>query len=182
MAVNLPSGPGSVTWQQRENELRKNFVDRLRYARSKNPSTATMFDRFMALSLAVRDIVVERWIETQRTYHEKGVKRAYYLSAEYLLGRTLKSNLTALGVFSDYERMLRELSINIHDLLEQEPDAGLGNGGLGRLAACFLESLATLQLPAMGYGIRYEFGIFEQEIVDGQQVERTDKWLRFGNP
>ncbi len=182
MAVNLPSGPGSVTWQQRENELRKNFVDRLRYARSKNPSTATMFDRFMALSLAVRDIVVERWIETQRTYHEKGVKRAYYLSAEYLLGRTLKSNLTALGVFSDYERMLRELSINIHDLLEQEPDAGLGNGGLGRLAACFLESLATLQLPAMGYGIRYEFGIFEQVIRNGYQVERADEWLKFGNP
>src|SRR5689334_17164883 len=96
-------------------ELRKTFVDKLRYARSKNPITATMFDRFMALSLAARDMLVERWIETQRTYYERDVKRAYYLSAEYLLGRALKANLTALGVYADYDSMLRELGINMAD-------------------------------------------------------------------
>jgi starch phosphorylase len=163
-------------------ELRKRFVDRLRFSRSKNPSTATGFDRFMALSLAIRDQIVERWIETQRTYYERDVKRAYYLSAEYLLGRTLRSNLQALGLFDDYRRMLTEIGIDIDELLEQEPDAGLGNGGLGRLAACFLESLASLSLPATGYGIRYEFGIFEQAIRGGYQVERSDEWLKFGNP
>ncbi|NUP04698.1 MAG: glycogen/starch/alpha-glucan phosphorylase [Polyangiaceae bacterium] len=165
-----------------EDELRRQFVDKLRYARSKNPITATLFDRFMALSLAARDALVERWIETQRTYYERDVKRAYYLSAEYLLGRALKANLTALGVYDEYDRMLRDLGISMSDLFEQEPDAGLGNGGLGRLAACFLESLATLSLPAMGYGIRYEFGIFEQAIRNGYQVERADEWLKFGNP
>jgi starch phosphorylase len=163
-------------------ELRRAFVDRLRYARSRNPSTATSFDRFVAASLAVRDRLVERWIETQRTYHEREPKRAYYLSAEYLLGRTLRSNLKALAVYEDYRTMLAELGIDLDLVLEQEPDAGLGNGGLGRLAACFLESLATLSLPAIGYGIRYEFGIFEQVIRNGYQVERADEWLKFGNP
>jgi glycogen phosphorylase len=163
-------------------ELRRMFVDRLRYARSRNPSTATSFDRFVAASLAVRDRLVERWIETQRTYYERDAKRAYYLSAEYLLGRTLRSNLKALGAYEDYRTMLAELGIDLDIVLEQEPDAGLGNGGLGRLAACFLESLATLSLPAIGYGIRYEFGIFEQAIRNGYQVERADEWLKFGNP
>jgi glycogen phosphorylase len=167
---------------QHEIQLRQSFVDRLRFARSKNPSTATTFDRFQALSLAVRDQLVERWIETQRTYYERDVKRAYYLSAEYLLGRALRSNLTALGVYDDYRKMLGDIGIDLDELLEQEPDAGLGNGGLGRLAACFLESLATLSLPAIGYGIRYEFGIFEQAIRNGYQVERADEWLKFGNP
>jgi glycogen phosphorylase len=163
-------------------ELRRAFVDRLRYARSRNPSTATLFDRFVAASLAVRDRLVERWIETQRTVHERDAKRAYYLSAEYLLGRTLRSNLKALAVYEDYRTMLGELGVDLDLVLEQEPDAGLGNGGLGRLAACFLESLATLSLPAIGYGIRYEFGIFEQAIRNGYQVERADEWLKFGNP
>lgn len=181
MASTTPQHAAAIS-SEREQQLRKNFVDKLRYARSKNPITATMFDRFMALSLAVRDALVERWIETQRTYYERDVKRAYYLSAEYLLGRALKANLTALGVYDEYDRMLRQLGISMSDLFEQEPDAGLGNGGLGRLAACFLESLATLSLPAMGYGIRYEFGIFEQAIRNGYQVERADEWLKFGNP
>lgn len=163
-------------------ELRRTFVDRLRYSRSRNPSTATSFDRFVAASLAVRDRLVERWIETQRTYYERDTKRAYYLSAEYLLGRTLRSNLKALAVYDEYRTMLAELGIDLDLVLEQEPDAGLGNGGLGRLAACFLESLATLSLPAVGYGIRYEFGIFEQVIRNGYQVERADEWLKFGNP
>ncbi|MBL9024113.1 MAG: glycogen/starch/alpha-glucan phosphorylase [Myxococcales bacterium] len=162
--------------------LRQGFVDRVRYARSKNPSTATPWDRFVALSLAVRDQIVERWIETQRTYYERDVKRAHYLSAEYLLGRALRSNLHALDMYEPYRKVLGEIGIDLDELCEQEPDAGLGNGGLGRLAACFLESLATLSLPGMGYGIRYEFGIFEQAIRNGYQVERADEWLKFGNP
>ncbi len=180
MAATSPLNHVPAT--QHEIQLRQSFVDRLRFARSKNPSTATTFDRFQALSLAVRDQLVERWIETQKTYYEQDVKRAYYLSAEYLLGRALRSNLTALGVYDDYRKMLGDIGIDLDEVLEQEPDAGLGNGGLGRLAACFLESLATLSLPALGYGIRYEFGIFEQAIRNGYQVERADEWLKFGNP
>ncbi len=180
MVMSTP--PNHLSPSALQISLREAFVDRLRFARSKNPSTATNYDRFMALSLQVRDQLVERWIETQRTYYEQGVKRAYYLSAEYLLGRALRSNLVALGVYGEFEKMLSDIGIDLNELLEHEPDAGLGNGGLGRLAACFLESLATLSLPALGYGIRYEFGIFEQAIRGGYQVERADEWLKFGNP
>ncbi len=162
--------------------LRRAFLDHVQFSRSKNPRTATAFDRYMALSLASRDRLVERWIETQRTYYENDVKRAYYLSAEFLLGRALTANLEALGIYDEYASILKDLGIDIEELFEQEPDAGLGNGGLGRLAACFLESLATLCMPGQGYGIRYEFGIFEQAIRNGYQVERADEWLKFGNP
>jgi len=179
MGQNLSQPPPGL---RHELTLRQGFVDRVRYARSKNPSTATPWDRFVALSLAVRDQLVERWIETQRTYHERDVKRAYYLSAEYLLGRALRSSLHALDMYDQYEKVLADIGVDLGELIEQEPDAGLGNGGLGRLAACFLESLATLSLPGMGYGIRYEFGIFEQAIRNGYQVERADEWLKFGNP
>ncbi len=136
----------------------------------------------MALAYSVRDRLVQRWAKTQRTYYEKDQKRAYYLSAEFLLGRALTSNLQALGVEDVYRKVLAEMGIDLSELVEQEPDAGLGNGGLGRLAACLMESLATLGMPGYGYGIRYEFGIFEQAIRNGQQVERADEWLRFGNP
>ncbi len=162
--------------------LRRAFLDHVQFSRSKNPSTATAFDRFMAVSLAARDRLVERWIETQRSYYERDVKRAYYLSAEFLLGRTLVANLQALDIYDDYKKVLDGLGVDLDDIVEQEPDAGLGNGGLGRLAACFLESLATLGMPGQGYGIRYEFGIFEQAIRNGYQVERADEWLKFGNP
>jgi starch phosphorylase len=162
--------------------LRRAFLDHVQFSRSKNPNTATMFDRFMALSLAARDRLVERWIETQRTYYDRDVKRAYYLSAEFLLGRALVANLQALDIYDDYRSVLAGLGLDLDEVVEQEPDAGLGNGGLGRLAACFLESLATLGMPGQGYGIRYEFGIFEQAIRNGYQVERADEWLKFGNP
>ncbi|NUO47988.1 MAG: glycogen/starch/alpha-glucan phosphorylase, partial [Polyangiaceae bacterium] len=181
-SVPMASPPPSVSPHRRELKLRQEFVDRVRFARSKNPSTATPWDRFVALSLAVRDQIALRWIETQRTYYERDVKRAHYLSAEYLLGRALRSNLYALGMQDEYRKVLGEIGIDLDELFEQESDAGLGNGGLGRLAACFLESLATLSLPGMGYGIRYEFGIFEQAIRNGYQVERADEWLKFGNP
>ncbi len=162
--------------------LRRAFTDHVQYSRSRDLDGATAFDRYMALSLAVRDRLVQRWSWTQRTYYEEDCKRAYYLSAEFLLGRALKQNLQALEVYDDYKGVLAEMGIDLEDLIEREPDAGLGNGGLGRLAACLLESMATLGLPGSGYGIRYEFGIFEQAIRNGAQVERADEWLRFGNP
>ena len=162
--------------------LRRAFTDHVQFSRSRDLDAATPFDRYIALSFAVRDRLVSRWSATQRTYYERDVKRAYYLSAEFLLGRALLANLQALGVEEAYRAVLRDMGIDLHELIEKEPDAGLGNGGLGRLAACFMESIATLGLPGYGYGIRYEFGIFEQAIRSGAQVERADEWLRFGNP
>ncbi|NVJ00606.1 glycogen/starch/alpha-glucan phosphorylase [Myxococcus sp. AM009] len=162
--------------------LRRSFLDHVRYSRGKNYESSTPHDRFMALSLAVRDRLADRWVKTSRTYYEKDVKRAYYLSAEYLLGRALGNNLLNLGMYEAAAESMQEVGVDLTNLLEMEPDAGLGNGGLGRLAACFMESLATLAYPGMGYGIRYEFGIFTQDIVDGYQVERADEWLKFGNP
>ncbi|AKT39868.1 glycogen/starch/alpha-glucan phosphorylase [Chondromyces crocatus] len=162
--------------------LRRAFADHLHLTRAHELTEATPYDRYVALAHAVRDRLVERWAKTQRTYYERDVKRAYYLSAEYLLGRALWSNLQALGIQDTYRAVLRDLGVNLDDLVGVEPDAGLGNGGLGRLAACFLDSAATLALPVTGYGIRYEFGIFEQVIRDGCQVELADEWLRFGNP
>ena len=162
--------------------LRRAFFDHLKYSRGNPLDTATAYDRYVALALSIRDRLVERWVATERAYAESKAKRVYYLSAEFLLGRLLLSNLQALGVERSYRDVLHELLIDLDDLLEQEPEPGLGNGGLGRLAACFLDSMATLGLPGLGYGIRYEFGIFEQEIHGGEQVERADEWLRFGNP
>ena len=162
--------------------LRRAFTDHVQFSRSRDLDGATPFDRYMALAYSVRDRLVQRWAKTQRTYYERDVKRAYYLSAEFLLGRALVSNLQALGIYDDYREVLGEMGIDLDELVEREPDAGLGNGGLGRLAACLLESLATLGYPGSGYGIRYEFGIFEQVIRNGHQVERADEWLRFGNP
>jgi glycogen phosphorylase len=162
--------------------VRRGFLEHVRYSRGKNPETATAHDRFMALSLAVRDRLAHRWVKTARTYYEQDVKRAYYLSAEYLLGRALGNNLINTGMYEAAEQAMREVGVDLTTLIEMEPDAGLGNGGLGRLAACFLDSLATLSYPGTGYGIRYEFGIFTQDIVDGYQVERADEWLKFGNP
>jgi starch phosphorylase len=162
--------------------LRAAFTDHVQFSRSRDFEGATAFDRYVALALAVRDRLVQRWTRTQGAYYEKDAKRAYYLSAEFLLGRALTANLQALGVHEAYRAVLAEMGIDLDELVEQEPDAGLGNGGLGRLAACILDSMATLALPGHGYGIRYEFGIFEQAIRNGHQVERADEWLRFGNP
>lgn len=191
MSLIPPPGPASVPARVRVEDdrtsmhpaaLRRAFQDHVQFSRSRDTDAATAFDRYVALALAVRDRLVSRWSATQRTYYERDVKRAYYLSAEFLLGRALLGNLQALGIEGAYRAVLREMGVDLGDLIEQEPDAGLGNGGLGRLAACFLESMATLGLPGYGYGIRYEFGIFEQAIRKGAQVERADEWLRFGNP
>ncbi len=162
--------------------LRRAFIDHVEYTRGKNFDSASLYDRYLALALTVRDRLAKSWVKTQRRYYQQDAKRAYYLSAEYLLGRALGNNLINMGLWDPAKEALKEIGVDLSSLLEMEQDAGLGNGGLGRLAACFLDSLATLDMPGMGYGIRYEFGIFTQEIINGYQVERADEWLKFGNP
>lgn len=137
---------------------------------------------FHAVAYAVRDIIVDQWIETHKTYEEKDSKTVYYLSMEFLMGRALGNNMINLQVNQVIKEVLEELGFDLNVIEDQEPDAGLGNGGLGRLAACFLDSLATLEYPAYGCGIRYRYGIFEQKIIDGYQVEKPDEWLKNGNP
>jgi len=152
------------------------------YTLSKDQYTATMHDNFMALSLAIRDRLVERWIKTQQGYHKKNVRRVYYLSMEFLIGRLMGNNMYNLGIEKQAFEALDELGLDVEAVRDQEVDAGLGNGGLGRLAACFLDSMASLGIPAHGYGIRYDYGIFHQKIKDGFQIELPDEWLRNGNP
>ena len=137
---------------------------------------------FQAVSYAVRDIIIDQWIETHKTYEKEDTKTVYYLSMEFLMGRALGNNMINLQVNDIVKEVLDELSVDLNVIEDQEPDAGLGNGGLGRLAACFLDSLATLEYPAYGCGIRYRYGIFEQCILDGYQVEKPDEWLKNGNP
>jgi starch phosphorylase len=146
------------------------------------PATATLNDRYLALAYSVRDRVLEHWVKTSETYYKKRVRTVCYLSAEFLLGPHLGNTLINLGAFDNAKQAMEELGLDFQSILDQEEEPGLGNGGLGRLAACYLDSLATLGIPSIGYGIRYEFGIFDQEIRDGWQVERADKWLRLGNP
>jgi starch phosphorylase len=157
-------------------------LDHLLYTCAKDVRDATAVDFYRAMAHTVRDRLVQRWIATQRTYLEQDVKRAHYLSSEFLTGRSLGLCLINLGLYATAEKMVAEQRLDLVDVLEREGDPGLGNGGLGRLAACFMDSLATLELPAVGYGIRYEYGIFEQRIEEGQQVERRDNWLQYGNP
>lgn len=162
--------------------LKRAFADNLYYIQGKNESLATPYDYYMALAYTLRDRLLHRWINTTSTYIEKDVKSVYYLSAEFLMGCQLTNNLLNLGLYERVRQAIQESGLNLNDLIVLEAEPGLGNGGLGRLAACFLDSLATLEIPAIGYGIRYEFGIFDQRIKDGAQVEYPDKWLRFGNP
>jgi starch phosphorylase len=143
---------------------------------------ASLRDRFVALARSVRDILSQRWIKTENTYARKNPKRVYYLSMEFLIGRSLANNVTNLLLDPLAKQFIKEEKIDWLGLLEQEPDAGLGNGGLGRLAACFLDSMATMQLPAVGYGLRYEYGMFKQSICNGWQQERPDNWLRRQDP
>jgi starch phosphorylase len=162
--------------------LKRSFLDNLFYMQGKFPVLATAYDYYMALAYAVRDRMLQRWNSTASAYTQQGSRTVSYLSAEFLMGPYLGNNLINLGIHDTARQALAELGLDLEELLRQEDEPGLGNGGLGRLAACFIDSLATLQVPCMGYGIRYEYGIFQQEIVEGWQVERTDKWLRFGNP
>jgi glycogen phosphorylase len=162
--------------------LKESFVHNLEFALAKDEFSATERDKFNSLALTVRDRLIERWIETQQTYYRRKSKRVYYLSLEFLIGRALGNAVINLGLEGPLGQAMRELGNSMEDLQELEHDAGLGNGGLGRLAACFLDSMATLTLPAYGYGIRYEYGIFFQRIRAGAQVETPDNWLRHGNP
>ena len=163
-------------------QFRRNLLEHLLYTCVKEPGDAGPVDLYRAMARAVRDRLVQRWLATQRTYEERDVKRVYYLSSEFLTGRSLGLCLVNLGLYGMAEKLMAEWGFDLADVLEAEGDAGLGNGGLGRLAACFMDSLATLELPAVGYGIRYEFGIFEQRIEGGQQIEHSDNWLQYGNP
>jgi starch phosphorylase len=147
-----------------------------------DPGAATLRQRFGAVARAVRDLLTERWLRTNRTYDRANPKRIYYLSMEFLLGRSLTNNITNLMAEPVVQEAMSREKLDLMDLVEQEPDAGLGNGGLGRLAACFIDSMATLRLPAIGYGLRYEYGMFRQEIENGTQVERPDNWLRRPDP
>ncbi|HTB86423.1 MAG TPA: glycogen/starch/alpha-glucan phosphorylase [Steroidobacteraceae bacterium] len=145
-------------------------------------ASATPRERFEAFALSVREVLAKRWVETASTYARENPKRVYYLSMEFLIGRSLANNVTNLLLDPDVLRAVKEINLDWVALLEQEPDAGLGNGGLGRLAACFLDSMATMQIPAMGYGLRYEYGMFKQVIQDGWQVEYPDNWLARHDP
>ncbi|MEO1402249.1 MAG: glycogen/starch/alpha-glucan phosphorylase [Cyanobacteria bacterium J06635_1] len=162
--------------------LRRAMADNLFYVQGKSQKNATLNDYYMALAYTVRDRILQRWIATSQAYHHSDVRVVCYLSAEYLLGPHLGNNLVNLDIYEPVRQAVEASGLDLDELLAQEEEPGLGNGGLGRLAACYMESLASLELPAIGYGIRYEFGIFDQEIRDGWQVEITDKWLQFGNP
>src|SRR6202789_1426081 len=139
-------------------------------------------ERFGAFALTVREVLTQRWLKTKSTYARENPKRVYYLSMEFLIGRSLANNVVNLLLDADARRAVKEINLDWLAILEQERDAGLGNGGLGRLAACFLDSLATLQIPAMGYGLRYEYGMFKQVILDGWQIEHPDNWLARHDP
>ena len=147
-----------------------------------DPLAAGARERFEAAARSVRDVLSQRWVRTERTYDRLNPKRIYYLSMEFLIGRSLANNVTNMLLDPFVHRATRQRDLDWLGLLEEEPDAGLGNGGLGRLAACFLDSMATLQLPAMGYGLRYEYGMFRQSIEDGWQRENPDNWLRHNDP
>jgi starch phosphorylase len=163
-------------------DIRLGFLNNLEYNLAKDKFSITAYDEFLSLAYSIRERLVERWIITQQQYHKQNVKRVYYLSMEFLMGRLLTNNMLNLGLGGACDKAIKDLGMELEDIIDQEFDAGLGNGGLGRLAACFLDSMATLELPTIGYGIRYEFGIFNQKITNGNQVELPEQWLEFTNP
>ena len=162
--------------------LKQAVTEHLFYQQGRNIVNTSLNDLYMAVSYTVRDRLQQREHRTMNAVFENDVRLVSYLSAEFLLGPQLGVNLIALNIFDEMKQAVEELGFNFDEIMAQEEEPGLGNGGLGRLAACYIDSLASQQIPAIGYGIRYEFGIFDQEIRDGWQVEKTDKWLRKGNP
>ncbi len=176
----------SINDSQAEEELVENLKNaiqkQLRVVLARDLGSATKSELWMATSLAVREMMIDRFIETQKEHNKKDARRVYYLSLEYLMGRLLNVNLTNLKLKTAVSEALSELGFELDVIYEEEHDMGLGNGGLGRLAACFLDSMATMDLPAVGYGIHYQFGLFKQEFEKGKQVERPDDWLKNGNP
>jgi starch phosphorylase len=162
--------------------IQHSMANTLEYRVGKDMYTATPRDWFHVVAYTVRDRMMERWMETMRTYYRENAKRVYYLSMEFLIGRSLVNNLRNMGMYEVVEEALKEFGIDLEPICELESEAALGNGGLGRLAACFLDSMATLGVPGYGYGIRYEYGMFRQKIENGRQIEHPDNWLRYSNP
>ncbi|WP_163338250.1 glycogen/starch/alpha-glucan phosphorylase [Desulfopila sp. IMCC35008] len=162
--------------------IRENIIHHLLSFQGRDPERSGPPDICRALAYTMRDIMVEKWIATQKTFYAKRKKRVYYLSLEFLIGRSLLNSIINLGLVEDVKGALAELGYELSEICDKEEDAGLGNGGLGRLAACFMDSIATLKIPAYGYGIKYEYGLFNQQLIDGHQVEAPDNWLRYGSP
>lgn len=179
---SMPVGFRYDTLGTDTSSIRRSLANRLEYSAGKDFYTATDHDWLNSISYVVRDRLIERWMETMRSYYKADAKRVYYLSLEFLIGRTLTNGMLNLGIKDECEEALHEAGIELEKIRDLEADAGLGNGGLGRLAACFLDSMATMRLPGYGYGIRYEYGMFHQHIENGWQVEHPDNWLRYGNP
>ncbi len=172
----------NLSFSSTADDLRRDFVRNLFTRQAKFPAVATKNDLYLALSWTIRDRLLGRWVKSASTYLQEARRTLCYLSAEYLLGPQLLNNLLALDLIEPVRSAMAGLGINLDELIDHEEEPGLGNGGLGRLAACYMDSAATLQIPTIGYGLRYEFGIFDQTISDGWQVERTDRWLRYGYP
>ncbi len=162
--------------------LSNQFAEHMEFSLVKTRKTATEYDFYQALSLAVKDRLIRKWLRTQHHYVEQDSKQVYYLSLEFLMGRLLGNTLINMEFYDQCREILLKDGINLEEIMELEYDMALGNGGLGRLAACYLDSMATIGIPACGYGIRYEYGIFRQELRNGYQVEQPDNWLSFGNP
>jgi glycogen phosphorylase len=178
----MKSSAGKIPDKVTADEIKQAFRENLRSRLGRPQRFATKNDLYLALALTVRDRLLERTVETMETYGGVNARRVAYLSAEYLPGPHLANNLLNLGITEVTHEALRDLGYDFDQIVAQEEEPGLGNGGLGRLASCFMDSLASVEVPAIGYGIRYEFGIFDQVIRDGWQEEITDKWLGFGNP
>lgn len=172
----------SLTQNFSKEEFKKNVISNCKSLYRKNIEEANKQEVFQAVSYAVKDIIIDKWIATHKKYEEEDPKMVYYMSMEFLMGRALGNNMINLCAYDEIKEALEELGLDINVIEDQEPDAALGNGGLGRLAACFMDSLATLEYPAYGCGIRYKYGMFKQEIRDGYQVEVPDNWLKDGNP
>src|SRR5271165_5350905 len=186
MSEQTPHTPTIVTEDDRTGTsvetLKRAILDNLYYIAAKTPETATEIDYFTAVAYTVRDRILAQWIATLESFSHKELRVVCYLSAEFLMGPYLANNVLNLGLEGPFRQAVKELGLDFDQIIAQESEPGLGNGGLGRLAACYLDSLATLDVAAIGYGIRYEFGMFHQQIRDGWQVEMTDYWLRYGNP
>ena len=162
--------------------IKTGYAEHLKYDLARDRYSSTRHNRYIALASTIRDRLIDRWTETQQSHHDDRVKRVYYLSLEFLMGRALGNNVINFRLEDSVEKAFKELGLEWEEFRNVEVDAGLGNGGLGRLAACFLDSLATLQIPAIGYGLRYNYGIFRQTIENGYQIEHPDDWLQYGNP
>ena len=162
--------------------IQDSIIHHLMSFQGRDPERSGASDIYKALAFTVRDIMVEKWIKTQKTFYAKEKKRVYYLSLEFLIGRSLGNSIINLGLYDEVSKAVEGMGYSMEEIREQEEDAALGNGGLGRLAACFMDSIATLKIPAYGYGIRYEYGLFNQQLINGYQVERPDNWLQYGTP